>query len=422
MTDSAVTRRTTCRLCESSDLLLALPIKPSPIADCFVSAKRRDEVQPLFPLDLYQCQTCGHAQNLDVVNPSLLFREYLFNTGSSAGLVEHFRQYASHVVAKYNIKPNSLIVEIGSNDGTLLKFFKALGMRVVGVDPATEIARQATEEGVPTLPEFFTSQLAKEIKAKHGAAALIVANNVYAHSDHLADMTDAIEALLDHDGVFVFEVSYLMDIVDKFLFDTIYHEHVSYHSISPFKRFFNSHGLHFFDLERVTTKGGSMRGFVQKLNGPKEEQAVIQQMIDEEDRRGLHQLAIFKDYEREILARKEAVQQFVQQAIKEGKRVVAYGASTTAMTLMYHFELTDKLEYLLDDNDKKHGLFAPACHLEVKPGSTLYTDKPDIVIVLAWQYATPICRKHQQYIDNGGTFLVPLIDMKILHQSTACAA
>lgn len=417
MSDSLVSRRSSCRLCEQSNLLLALPIKPSPIADCFVSAENRDRIQPSFPLDLYQCQSCGHVQNLDIVNPNLLFRDYIFQTSSSAGLVEHFRNYAKDFIAKYRIQPNSLIIEIGSNDGTLLKFFKEQGMRVVGVDPALEIAKQATEMGIPTLPDFFTFDLAKTIKAKYGMAKVIVANNVYAHSDQLADMTNAIVSLLDDDGIFVFEVSYLLDIVDKFLFDTVYHEHVSYHSIKPFKQFFELHGLHLFDVEKIPTKGGSMRGFVQKINGPRKEQPVIEQMIKEETRRGLHQPDIFYQYEREILARKEALQQFIRQAVEDNKRIAAYGASTTAMTLMYHFELTDKIEYLIDDNSKKHGLYSPGCHLEVKPSSVLYTDKPDIVIILAWQYAEVICRKHKQFIAEGGVLVVPLPSLNVITNS-----
>jgi len=418
MMESAVTRRTSCRLCENQDLTLVLPIHATPIADGFITKDKLNEKQPLFPLDLYQCQSCGHAQNIDVVNPNLLFRDYLFNTSNSSGLVEHFRKYAKDVVEKFQIPTGSFIVEIGSNDGTLLKFFKELGMTVVGIDPALEIANRATQSGIPTYPDFFTSTLANEIKQKYGLAKLIVANNVYAHSDQLADMTDAIASLLDQDGVFVFEVSYLLDIIDKFLFDTIYHEHVSYHSIEPFKRFFALHQLQLFDIDKVSTKGGSIRGFVQKKNGPRPEQTIISDMINEELLRGLHRPDIFKMYEQEILQRKKAVQELVDQAIKENKKVVGFGASTTAMTLMYHFELTDKLAYLIDDNQKKHGLFAPDCHLEVKPSSVLYTDKPDVVIVLAWQYAGVICKKQQQFVDEGGVFVVPLINLEIIDQTT----
>jgi SAM-dependent methyltransferase len=355
---------------------------------------------------------------VDIVNPDLLFREYLFQTGSSAGLVAHFCRYAKAIVEKYHIKPGAFVVEIGSNDGTLLKFFKEHGLNVLGIDPAVEIARQATAAGTPTLPEFFSSALAKHIAAQHGAAKLIVANNVYAHSDELADITTAIASLLDDDGVFVFEVSYLLDIIDKFLFDTIYHEHLSYHSISALRRFLKSHGLHLFDVEKITSKGGSIRGFVQKTNGPHQEQPIIETMIAEEMRRGLHQPQIFQQYEQAILSRKQAVVALIDKALHHKKRVVAYGASTTVITLMYHFELENKLAYLVDDNPKKHSLFSPGCHLEVKPGDVLYTDKPDIVVILAWQYADVIIQKHQQFIAAGGTIVVPLPTLQVISSAT----
>jgi SAM-dependent methyltransferase len=410
-------RRTTCRLCDSKNLVLAMPIKASPIADAFVSADKVNVAQPLIPLDLYQCQDCGHVQNLDIVNPNLLFRDYIFSTSNSANLVEHFKKYADDVSHDFQLTEGALVVEIGSNDGTLLRFFKNKGMRVQGIDPALEIARAATESGIPTRADFFTSELSREIRKEQGPAKLIVANNVYAHADQLADLTDGIASLLDHDGVFVFEVSYLLDIIDKFVFDTVYHEHLSYHSIDPFTRFFKAHDLHLFDVQKISTKGGSFRGFVQNLGGRQVERPIIAQMIEEETRRGLHKLEIFRNYERKILARKEALLAYIAEVRAQGKSVVGYGASTTVTTLMYHFDLFDKLDYLIDDNTKKHGLYSPGCHLEVKPSTALYQDKPDVVIVLAWQYCQPIVKKHAQFIENGGQFVVPLIDLKIIDRN-----
>ena len=412
-----VSRRQSCRLCDSGDLVLVFPIKPSPIADAFVGPDKKDEEQPLIPLDLYQCQDCGHVQNLDIVNPDLLFRDYIFRTSSSAGLVEHFRQYAEDITKDFNLAPKSLVLEIGSNDGTLLNFFKENDMRVQGIDPALDIARQATESGIPTFPDFFTEELAVKMRQDQGHAKLVVANNVFAHADQLADVTKGIATILDHDGVFVFEVSYLLDIIDNFVFDTVYHEHLSYHSIEPFTRFFLKHGLHLFDIQRNQSKGGSFRGFVQKAGGPHQEKRIVQGMIEEETRRGLHSPPIFQKYEKRVLACKDAVLEFLDGVRKQEKLVVGYGASTTVTTLMYHFELFDKLDYLIDDNPKKHGLYSPGCHLEVKPSSVLYDERPDVVIVLAWQYAKPIVSKHKRFINNGGQFVIPLPELKIIESN-----
>lgn len=412
--ETFVSRRTSCRLCDGHDLTLVMPIRATPIADNFVRADQLDREQPSIPLDLYQCGRCGHVQNLDIVNPEWLFRDYLFATSGSAALVEHFRKYADSVVAAFAPPEHSLVVEIGSNDGTLLRFFQQKGLRTIGIDPAREIAQQATSAGLQTIPDFFTSRLAETIRREHGAAKLLVANNVYAHADDLGDITDGIATLLDTDGVFVFEVSYLLDIVDKYLFDTVYHEHLSYHSIEPFTRFFDAHGMRLFDVQRITTKGGSMRGFAQRLGGPQAERPVIQQMIAEERRRGLHQPAIFAEYEKRVFERKAAVLGRVGEAISAGKRVAGFGASTTAITLMYHFELDDKLAYLIDDNPRKHGMFSPGRHLEVKPSSVLYQDRPDMVVILVWQYAEPILSKHGKFAADGGRFLVPLPELRVV--------
>lgn len=408
------TRRKNCRLCHSEKLILVMPIKPSPIADAFVGSDKKNQAQPLIPLDLYQCQSCGHVQNLDIVNPDLLFRDYLFSTSNSIGLVDHFRQYADDVKKEFNFPPNSLVLEIGSNDGTLLRFFKEGGMRVQGIDPAIDIARLANESGIPTIPDFFSLKLAVKIHEEQGSARLIVANNVYAHADQLADITEGIAQALDRDGIFIFEVSYLLDIIDRFVFDTVYHEHLSYHSIYPLTKFFAAHGLHLFDVKRIGTKGGSFRGYVQKTGGVHEELPVVKEMIEDEARRGLHGPEIFSEYEQKILMRKDAILQYIREMRNQGKTVVGYGASTTVTTLMYHFELSDKLDYLIDDNAKKHGLYSPGCHLEVKPSSALYDEKPDVVIILAWQYANLILEKHARYMNAGGEFVIPLPDLKII--------
>jgi SAM-dependent methyltransferase len=409
-----VSRRSACRLCGGHDVRLALPMQPSPIGDAFVDADKKDLPQPLFPLDLYQCAACGHVQNLDVVNPDLLFREYLFVTSSSGGLKAHFRKYADDVAASFKLPSGSLLVEIGSNDGTLMRFFKEKGMRVLGVDPAREIAQQATEAGLPTLPDYFSSALAKKITVEQGRAKLVVANNVYAHADDLADITDGVAALLDDDGVFIFEVSYLLDIIDNFLFDTVYHEHLSYHSVQPLAGFFAQHRLHLFDVQRISTKGGSMRCFAQRAGGPQAERPIVGQMIAEERGRGLHGPEIFQRYERQILERKVAVLAYVNEAVRAGRVVVGYGASTTTTTLTYQFELADKLKYIVDDNPRKQGLYSPGSHLKVKPSAVLRDDPPDIVLILAWQYADAIIANNAQYLETGGQFIVPLPNFRVV--------
>lgn len=408
-------RREHCRLCDGKKLELALPIKPSPIADAYIPASRLGKPQALYPLDLYLCGDCGHIQNIDVVNPEVLFRDYLFTTSSSAGLLAHFKQYAADVVSEFSVKPGSLVVEIGSNDGSLLRNFKEQGMKVLGIDPARDIAKRATESGVETLPEFFTAGLAAKIRKNYGPASVFAANNVFAHADDLADIVRGIREVLADDGVFVFEVSYLIDIVDNYLFDTVYHEHVSYHSIEPLARFFERLGMQLIDVQRVASKGGSIRGFAQrKPEGRRPVKPVVTQMIETERQRGFNKLPVYQDYAKRITERRTALNRFLDEQIAAGKVIAGYGASTTTTTLMWDFDLTRKLAFILDDNPAKHGLYCPASHIPVMPSEELYVRKPDYVVILAWQYATPIIRRHQQYLKEGGCFVVPLTDLRIV--------
>lgn len=409
-------RREFCRLCGSKNLELAVPLKPSPIADAYIPATALGQPQALYPLDLYLCGDCGHVQNLDIVNPELLFRDYLFTTGSSAGLVAHFKAYAEDVVRSQGIQPGGLVVEIGSNDGTLLKFFKNdHGMRVLGIDPAREIARQATESGAETLPEFFNTKLAARIRKDYGGASVFCANNVFAHADDLEDIVRGVREVLADDGVFVFEATYLIDFIDNLLFDTVYHEHVSYHSLEPLAKMFDRLGLQLIDVQRIPTKGGSIRGYAQrKPEGRRQVKPVVGEMIALERQRGFNRIELYRQYSARIGECKAAVADFVDAELARGSMIAGYGASTTTTTLMWHFDLTRKLAFVADDNPKKYGLYCPGCHVPVVPSDELYVRKPDVVVILAWQYAAPIMKRHQQYLDQGGKFVIPLIDLKVV--------
>lgn len=413
-----VSRRTHCRLCGSSKLQLAVPMQASPIADHYVPTDRLDEEQERFPLDLYLCLDCGHVQNIDVVDPAILFREYTYKTSSSQGLVEHYRRYAQDVVHAFDIPAGSFVLEIGSNDGSLLSFFKAHEMNVLGVDPARDIAHAATARGIPTIPEFFDSRLAAQLREEHGTAAIVAANNVFAHADDLADIVRGIHTMLAPDGIFVFEVSYLPDIVDRFLFDTVYHEHVSYHSIAPLSRFLDRLDMQLFSVERIGSKGGSIRAFAQRKAGDVRPVAgIVSSMIDDERRRGFDRPDIYNDYTGKIEQRKAALDALLAGVRAQGKEVAGYGASTTVTTLMWQFELTDKLAFLVDDNPAKDGLFAPRCHVPVYGSDALYLRKPDYVVILAWNYAEPIMKRHQRFLDEGGTFVIPLPELRVVSAS-----
>lgn len=405
----AVSKRTSCRLCGGGDLELALPLAPTAPADAYVPAAALDRLQQTFPLDLYLCQTCGHAQLLDVVDPNVLFGDYIYRTSSSPGLVEHFRRYAHEVLGRVgSLEETDLVVDIGSNDGTLLRFFKEQGARVQGVDAAAEIAREATESGVPTISRFFTSALGRQLRADLGPARIVTANNVFAHADNLGDIADGIQALLAPHGVFVFEVSYLADLVQGLVFDYIYHEHLCYHSVQPLQSFLSQHGLELIDVQRIPTKGGSLRCTAQLHAGPCAVSPSVTELIALEDRLGVHRTATYTAFAREIEDAKTKLITLLKDLTARGKIVAGYGASATVTTLVYHFDLGPFLSFIVDDNATRQGLFSPGLHIPVLSPATLYERKPDYVVVLAWRFADLILKQHQAFLAQGGHFIVPL--------------
>jgi len=412
-------RRTDCRLCGSSRLTLALPIAASPIGDQYVPADRLASAQPSYPLDLFLCDSCGHLQLLDVLPPDLLFGDYTFVTASSPGLVEHFREHAEDVISRTAPPGGSLVVEIGSNDGSLLRFYQARGFRTLGIDPAADIAAHASASGIETLPAFFTREVAETIRRERGAAALVEANNVFAHVDDISGLTDGIRFLLAPDGVFIFEVSYLVDTIEKKLVDTVYHEHLSYHSLAPLVRFFAATGLELFDVERIPTKGGSIRGFVQHHGGPRGRTRAVDELLRLEQSRGLACLDTFRAFSTDLEAVKGRLHDVLAPLRDRGGHVAGFGASVTVTTLLHQFSLGSVVEYLIDDNPAKHGLFSPGFHLPVRASEVIHARPPDAVIILAWQHADAIMRRHAGYLDRGGRFVIPLPDVRVITSSNA---
>ncbi len=416
---SLCTKRTTCRLCESRDLELVVPIKATPVADAYMPREAIPGEDPVFALDLYQCRNCGHAQILDVVDPAHLFRDYIYSTSISLGLVEHFRRYAAEMVSRFGFRAGALAVDIGSNDGTLLRFLKEAGLNVCGIDPARQIAEKATASGIPTLPEFLTLPIAEQLVMTYGQADLVTANNVFAHSDNLGEMADCVAKLLAPNGVFIFEVSYLLDIVDAYLFDTVYHEHLCYHSVQPLAHFFDRHGLELFDVQRITNKGGSIRGFVQKKGGGKTVSTECSRLLALEAERKLNEPSTLRAYAARIEQKKRDVTELLRGLKNSGKKIAGFGASATVTTLLYNFELAPWIEFLVDDNVSRHGLFSPGHHLPVLSPSQLYQQNIDVVLILAWQYATPIMKKHQAFLEKGGVFVLPLIEPRIVGKNAS---
>ena len=407
-----VSVRKTCRLC-GGNTSQALTLAPSAIADAFVSIDKNDITQDLYPLDLDLCDDCGLLQLRHTVDPVTLFGDYTYTTSVSLGLVRHFEEQTKWVLGERHTEPGSLVVEIGSNDGTLLRKYKDTGMRVLGVDPANAIALQATESGVETWPEFFTPEVGERILQEHGPASIVVANNVFAHADDLMGMADGIRTILAPDGVFVFEVSYLLDIVENMLFDTVYHEHLCYHSVKPLVSFFGQRGMELVSIDRVGSKGGSLRGLAQPKEGPLPTSPDVADMVKHEKSFGLHSLGTFQKFASQIDVRKQKTNALVDELRSGGLKIAGYGASATATTLTAEFGLGARLDFVVDDNPTKHGTFTPGDHIPVFSSDELYSRRPDYVVILSWNYADPIVARHEKFIEDGGKFIVPLPDLEV---------
>jgi SAM-dependent methyltransferase len=383
----------------------------TPLANEFVTASQRGTEQKRYPLVLNLCSSCGHVQLRDVVEADLLFRDYVYVSSTSPVFVDHFRRYAEFVMAHTSIAPGAQVLEIGSNDGVLLRFFKDAGMRVLGVDPARAIAGRATADGIETIPDFFDERLAEDLADRHGSFAVIAANNVLAHADDLHGIVRGVARVLAKDGVFVCEVSYLLDVVRNKLFDTIYHEHVSYHTLRSLSDLLRPHGLQVVEAMRVPTHGGSLR-VVAQLRAPGARVSKnVSNILHEEETLGLQHPAPYKQMFEEVRELGARLQAVIQDLRRQREKVVGFGAPAKATTLMFHFGMSrTTFDYIVDDSPLKQGLYSPGLHIPIVPSSHLYDAEhvPDYVVVLAWNFADSIVRNHQRFRDNGGHFIVPL--------------
>jgi SAM-dependent methyltransferase len=407
--------RSTCRLCGSSKLDKVLSLAPAPLANAFVTQEALGSVQPRFPLDVWLCAACGHTQLLDVVDPKVLYEHYVYVSGTSPAFVRHFERYADYVIGTFAPPADGLIVEIGSNDGTLLKFFRDRGRRVLGVDPAQEISEATRAKGIPTITSFFTPELAEKILSEHGPLSVVVANNVMAHIDDLSSMVKGVARVLAPSGVLVFEVAYLVDLVQNHLFDTIYHEHLDYHAVEPLAAFFAAHGMELIEAVRVDTHGGSLRGVAQRAGGPRKVGASVAAAIAVERQIALRDPGTFRAFSDQIDSFGKELVLLLRKLRKEGKRIAGFGAPAKATTLMYHLGITpDMIDFIVDDSPLKQGRFSPGMHIPVLPATALYERRPDYALLLAWNFARPIMEKHRAFRDAGGRFIVPLPKLEVL--------
>jgi len=407
-------KRDSCRLCNSRNLQKALSLVPSALCDAYIKPEHLNKTQEIYPLDLLLCNDCGYVFLHYVVDPDIIYRDYIYVTTSSMGLSKHFKGYADNVLHQVHLLAKSLVIDIGSNDGTFLKFFKNAGMRVLGIEPAIAIAKTSEESGIETIAEFFSVELSERIKKDYGLAKLITANNIFANIDNLEEMMKGIRELIAPDGIFIIESSYLGDMIKNMVFDFIYHEHLSYFSVKPLSAFLDRFGMELINIERVPTKGGSLRYYSQPKGGPAQIMPIIDDMIEEEEIIGLTRLGTFKIFAEKINDIRFGLIKKLKNLKARGKKIAGYGGSATSTTLMYHFGLAKILDYIVDDNPAKENTFSPGYHIPILSSKAIYEKKVDYILILAWRYADQIIKKHRKFSKQGGRFIIPLPTIKVI--------
>jgi len=391
--------RQSCRLCDSKDIEVVLPLKKSPLCDAYLEQPKKQE---FYYLNLCLCNECGFVQIDTVIEPETIYRDYIYVTTSSPGLQNHFKEYALEVCNHLNLDKSNLTVDIGSNDGTLLGFFKQRGHNVLGIEPSIKAANSANENGIETLSEFFDIDLANAITGQYGKASLITINNLFANVDNLKEFVEGINVLLDSNGVLVIESSYLLDMIDNMVFDFIYHEHLSYFSILPLVRFFKQFDMRLIHVNEVGTKGGSLRYYWARNNSKWNPSLNVKELSLREAKAGIN-TEKFKDYEARIETVKFQLLEFLKKH-KEDK-IVGYGASATSTTLISNFGLHKYLSYLVDDNVDKVNTYSPGYHIPVYNFDRLKNEQPDVIVILAWRFKEAILKKLSFF---KGIIIVPL--------------
>ncbi|MEM9748525.1 MAG: class I SAM-dependent methyltransferase [Actinomycetota bacterium] len=407
-----------CRSCGSTDLETVLDLGTTPLADSLLTTEQLDEQEPMVPLTLVVCRECALAQILETVEPEVLFHDqYPYFSSVSPRLREHFGSSARDIIASEELGADDLVVEAASNDGCMLKNFVEAGVPVLGIDPAGAPVRAAIEAGVPTLHDFFGHELAKTVRAEHGEASVFLGNNVLAHVADLNGFVAGMAELLADDGLAVIECPYVLDLVDHVEFDTIYHQHLCYFSITALVSLFERHGLRLVDVARIDIHGGSVRLFIRR--GGEVSDRVSDLLVDER-RRGFDSPEGYRRFADRVRGLRTDLRQLLDDLHADGKRVVGYAAAAKATTMLSFCGLgTDHLEYVCDLNEFKQGKYMPGSRLPIVAPSRLAEDRPDHVVILAWNFADEIVRQNSDFEAAGGRFIVPVPDPRVLEPAAA---
>jgi hypothetical protein len=398
-----------CRFCGASLELTVVDLGMSPLCESFVPAEELERMEPTYPLHVRACTRCWLVQLPAFVAPEEIFREYAYFSGYSTAWVEHARVYVEMIRTRLELGETDLVVELASNDGYLLQHFIGTGVPILGIDPAANVAAAAEARGVPTLVEFFGRATANRLVTEGRQASLVVGNNVLAQVPDLNDFVAGVKIVLRDEGTATFEFPHLLQLLDGLQYDTIYHEHFSYFSLGTIVEIFSAHGLEVYDVEELWTHGGSLRVYAQQRGGPHSTRDAVPRLLADEQRQGLRSPERYVRFAKKVQESKRTLLDLLIDLRRERRQVVGYGAPGKGNTLLNYCGIrTDFLDYTVDRNPYKHGLFTPGTHIPIRPVERIAETRPDYLLVLPWNLIDEISSQLVFVGEWGGKLIVPI--------------
>ncbi len=400
---------THCRFCEAPVELTVIDLGKSPLCESFLAAEQLETMEPFYPLHVRTCSRCWLGQLPAFVAPEEIFGEYAYFSAFSDSWVEHARSYAEMISERLDLSTESLVVELASNDGYLLQHFVPKGIPVLGIDPAANVAQAAEDRGVPTLVEFFGTELAQRLAGEGRQADLVIGNNVLAQVPNLNDFVEGVRILLAQGGTATFEFPHLARLLEGLQYDTIYHEHFSYFSLFTIREVLAAHRLVVVDVEELSTHGGSLRVYAAHEGDPRTPTDAVAELLAREDAEGLRDPETYRLFAERVKESKRALVSLLIELRRDGKQVVGYGAPGKGNTLLNFCGIrTDFLDYTVDRNPYKHGRFTPGTHIPIHPPERIAETRPDVILILPWNLAAEISVQLAYTADWGAKLAVPI--------------
>ena len=404
--------RTACRSCGYQELQTFLSLGCTPLANALLTEEQLRETEETYPLELVFCSQCTLVQLTESISPEKLFREYFYLSSFSDTMLQHGEAISSALIGSQHLGAQSLVVEVASNDGYLLQYYQRAGVPVLGIEPAANIARVAEQRGIKTISDFFNEALAERLVEEKLKADVIHAHNVLAHVPDLNGFVRGLRHLLKQDGVIVIEVPYVYEMITHCEFDTVYHEHLSYFSLTALNELFTRNELTIQRVEQLAIHGGTLRLYAGHATGQGQ---TVTDLLSDEKRRGLESIHFYKGFGERVSSLRDELVSLIYELKSRGHRIAAYGASAKGTTLLNYCRLgREVLDYVVDRSTVKQGLYTPGTHLKIYPPEKLLEDVPDYVLLLTWNFAGEIYEQQVEYRKRGGHFIVPVPSVRVV--------